>query len=184
MVARPAPLLEAGAKAAGRASAVVNISSVAGISGIGSSIAYAASKGVLNTITLSLERALATLIRVRTRTAPAISIRPGSPRAAGSRRWPSGARFAWSRECRSRRLQRGEDVAEIGCFLATSTPCNMDRRSGADGNACMHLIISARSDVAPVPPGPNHGRTDPTNMSDPTRFRGLCTYACPGMTVD
>ena len=43
---------------------VVNVSSVAGISGIGSSVAYAASKGALNTITLSLARALAPLIRV------------------------------------------------------------------------------------------------------------------------
>src|SRR3954466_16209602 len=60
------PLLEAGAPASGRASAVVNVSSVAGISGIGSSIAYAASKGALNTITLSLARALAPLIRVNT----------------------------------------------------------------------------------------------------------------------
>src|ERR1700745_2730924 len=59
-------LLEAAAKASGRASAVVNVSSVAGISGVGSSIAYAASKGALNTMTLSLSRALAPLIRVNT----------------------------------------------------------------------------------------------------------------------
>src|SRR3954454_14446189 len=59
-------LLEAGANASGRASAVVNVSSVAGISGIGSSVAYAASKGALNTITFSLARALAPLIRVNT----------------------------------------------------------------------------------------------------------------------
>src|ERR1700735_842736 len=59
-------LLEAGAKASGRASAVVNVSSVAGISGIGSSVAYAASKGALNTMTYSLARALAPLIRVNT----------------------------------------------------------------------------------------------------------------------
>ena len=52
MVRAARSLLEAGAKASGRASAVVNVSSVAGISGIGSSIAYAASKGALNTITL------------------------------------------------------------------------------------------------------------------------------------
>lgn len=38
---------------------IVNISSVAGVHGIGSSIAYAASKGALNTATLSLARALA-----------------------------------------------------------------------------------------------------------------------------
>ena len=41
------------------APSVVNISSVAGVRGIGSSIAYAASKGALNTMTLSLARALA-----------------------------------------------------------------------------------------------------------------------------
>ncbi|HVJ54929.1 MAG TPA: SDR family oxidoreductase [Aliidongia sp.] len=43
---------------------VVNISSIAGLAGIGSSIAYAASKGALNTLTLSLARALAPEIRV------------------------------------------------------------------------------------------------------------------------
>jgi NAD(P)-dependent dehydrogenase (short-subunit alcohol dehydrogenase family) len=64
MVRAARSLLEAGAKASGRASSVVNVSSVAGISGIGSSVAYAASKGALNTITLSLARALAPLIRV------------------------------------------------------------------------------------------------------------------------
>ncbi len=44
--------------------AIVNISSVSGFSGSGSSIAYAASKGALNTMTLSLARALAPEIRV------------------------------------------------------------------------------------------------------------------------
>lgn len=48
----------------GGAGSIVNISSVAGTSGLGSSIAYAASKGALNTMTLSLARALAPEIRV------------------------------------------------------------------------------------------------------------------------
>ena len=39
-------------------------SSIAGVTGIGSSVAYAASKGALNTMTLSLARALAPKIRV------------------------------------------------------------------------------------------------------------------------
>ncbi len=52
-------------KAEGRGS-VVMISSVAGVMGVGSSIAYAASKGALNTMTLSLARALAPEIRVNT----------------------------------------------------------------------------------------------------------------------
>ncbi len=48
----------------GRASAVLNVSSIAGVTGIGSSVAYAATKGALNTMTLSLSRALAPAIRV------------------------------------------------------------------------------------------------------------------------
>jgi 3-oxoacyl-[acyl-carrier protein] reductase len=48
----------------GPASAVVNVASVAGVYGIGSSVAYAASKGALVTMTKSLARALAPAIRV------------------------------------------------------------------------------------------------------------------------
>ena len=50
-------------KAQGRG-AIVNVSSIAGLAGIGSSIAYAASKGALNTLTLSLARSLGPQIRV------------------------------------------------------------------------------------------------------------------------
>ena len=50
-------------KAAGQG-AVVNISSIAGVYGQGSSVAYAASKGAVNTMTYSLARALAPEIRV------------------------------------------------------------------------------------------------------------------------
>ena len=50
-------------KAAGQG-AGVNVSSIAGVTGIGSSVAYAASKGALNTLTLSLARALGPEIRV------------------------------------------------------------------------------------------------------------------------
>lgn len=57
-------LLEAAYQSTGLASSVVNISSIAGVTGIGSSIAYAATKGALNTMTLSLARALAPKIRV------------------------------------------------------------------------------------------------------------------------
>ncbi len=53
-------LLEAGP----RPGAVVMTASIAGVTGIGSSIPYAASKGALNTMTISLARALAPKIRV------------------------------------------------------------------------------------------------------------------------
>ena len=52
-------------KAAGRG-AIVNVSSIAGVMGVGSSIAYTASKGALNTMTLSLARVLGPEIRVNT----------------------------------------------------------------------------------------------------------------------
>jgi NAD(P)-dependent dehydrogenase (short-subunit alcohol dehydrogenase family) len=51
-------------EAAPQAGAVVNTASVAGVIGIGSSVPYAASKGALVTMTLSLARALAPKIRV------------------------------------------------------------------------------------------------------------------------
>lgn len=44
--------------------AIVNVSSISAISGVGSSIAYAASKGAFSTMTLSLAHALAPDIRV------------------------------------------------------------------------------------------------------------------------
>ena len=58
------PLLVAAYQTTGRASTVLNTSSITGIKGIGSSVAYAASKGALNTLTISLARALAPAIRV------------------------------------------------------------------------------------------------------------------------
>ncbi len=58
------PLLVAGHTQTGRASTVLNVSSIAGVAGIGSSVAYAATKGALNTMTISLARALAPAIRV------------------------------------------------------------------------------------------------------------------------
>jgi NAD(P)-dependent dehydrogenase (short-subunit alcohol dehydrogenase family) len=60
MVRACRPLLE---NATAQAS-VLMVSSIAGVRGIGSSVAYAASKGALNTMTLSLARALAPKIRV------------------------------------------------------------------------------------------------------------------------
>ena len=59
MIRAARPLLEASDRAA-----VLMVSSIAGVTGIGSSVAYAASKGALNTMTIDLARALAPKIRV------------------------------------------------------------------------------------------------------------------------
>lgn len=59
MIRAAEPLLKAGPS-----SAVVNVASVAGVFGVGSSVAYAASKGALITMTKSLARVLAPAIRL------------------------------------------------------------------------------------------------------------------------
>jgi 3-oxoacyl-[acyl-carrier protein] reductase len=51
-------------EASGTRGSIVNMASIAGVRGIGSSVAYAASKGALNTMTMSLARALAPSVRV------------------------------------------------------------------------------------------------------------------------
>ncbi len=60
MVRAARPLMEASPRVA----AVVNTASIAGLMGSGSSMAYAASKGALTTMTISMARALAPKIRV------------------------------------------------------------------------------------------------------------------------
>jgi NAD(P)-dependent dehydrogenase (short-subunit alcohol dehydrogenase family) len=116
-------LLEAGAKASGRASSVVNVSSVAGISGIGSSVAYAASKGALNTITLSLARALAPLIRVNA-VCPGYIDTPWFTKGRGVE-GAAKVRDAVVAKVPLKRASSAEDVANVVCFLASPQSGNM-----------------------------------------------------------
>jgi 3-oxoacyl-[acyl-carrier protein] reductase len=137
MVRAARSLLEAGAKAAGRASAVVNVSSVAGISGVGSSIAYAASKGALNTMTYSLARALAPLIRVNT-------VCPGYIDTGWftKGRGEDGAkqvRDAVIAKVPLKVASSAEDIASLVCFLATPPSSNMTGEL-VRMDAGMHLI--------------------------------------------
>ncbi|MFC0283143.1 SDR family NAD(P)-dependent oxidoreductase [Camelimonas abortus] len=64
MIRAARPLLEAAHAAWGLPASVVNVSSIAGLAGVGSSVAYVASKAALNGLTVSLARALAPAIRV------------------------------------------------------------------------------------------------------------------------
>ena len=123
MVRAARSLLEAGAKESGRASSVVNISSVAGISGVGSSIAYAASKGALNTITQSLARALAPLIRVNT-VCPGYIDTPWFTKGRGE----AGAKAVRDSVIARVPLKvasSAEDIAQLVCFLATPASSHM-----------------------------------------------------------
>jgi 3-oxoacyl-[acyl-carrier protein] reductase len=137
MVRAARSLLEATAKETGRASAVVNVSSVAGISGVGSSVAYAASKGALNTMTLSLSRALAPLIRVNT-VCPGYIDTPwftkGRGEAEGKR-----VRDAVIARVPLKVASTAEDIAQLVCFLATPASSNMTGEV-VRMDAGMHLI--------------------------------------------
>lgn len=100
----------------GEGGAIVNISSIAGIYGVGSSIAYAASKGALNTMTLSMARAFAPSIRVN-------AVCPGFVATT----WFSdrfGSEAASQVAAQQKELAplkdtaSAEDVAKVVCFLA------------------------------------------------------------------
>jgi len=114
MVKALRPLLEVVEHVPG---AVVNTASLAGVSGIGSSIAYASSKGALITMTLSLARALAPRIRVN-------AICPGFMDTPWFGRGLSEEAIAVTRE-RVRRsaplgvVSKAEDIASAAVFLAS-----------------------------------------------------------------
>jgi 3-oxoacyl-[acyl-carrier protein] reductase len=137
MVRAARSLLEAGAKASGRASAVVNVSSVAGISGVGSSVAYAASKGALNTMTHSLARALAPLIRVNT-VCPGYIDTPWFTKGRGAEA-AAKVRDSVIAKVPLKIASKAEDLAGLVCFLATPPSSNMTGEV-VRMDAGMHLI--------------------------------------------
>ena len=106
---------EALAKAGG--GAVVNVSSIAATTGLGSSVAYAASKGALNTMTLSLARALAPEIRVNA-VCPGYVATPWFSRRFGE---AASSRLAESVAQGNplRSVASPEDIANAILFLAT-----------------------------------------------------------------
>jgi NAD(P)-dependent dehydrogenase (short-subunit alcohol dehydrogenase family) len=137
MIRAARSLLEAAAEESVRASAVVNVSSVAGISGVGSSVAYAASKGALNTMTLSLSRALAPSIRVNT-VCPGYIDTPWFTKGRGE----AGAkqvRDAVVARVPLKLASTAEDIAQLVCFLASPASGSMTGEV-VRMDAGMHLI--------------------------------------------
>ncbi|MEM7429453.1 MAG: SDR family oxidoreductase [Pseudomonadota bacterium] len=99
---------------------IVNVSSHSGISGIGSSIAYAASKGALNTLTLSLARSLAPEIRVNA-VCPGFVDTPWhekSPFASKTEEGAAAFRDRIAEKTALKRLTTPDDVAEAACWFA------------------------------------------------------------------
>ncbi len=111
--------------------AVVNISSVAGIAGLGSSIAYCASKGALNTMTKSLARALAPEIRVN-------AVCPGPIDTRWLREWMSEEQIeGFTCEYPIPRCSTPEDVADTVIYLATETTMTTGQCLVLDGGRTM-----------------------------------------------
>ncbi|MBC7580404.1 MAG: SDR family oxidoreductase [Tardiphaga sp.] len=123
MVRAARSLLEAGAKASTRAAAVVNVSSIAGLTGAGSSVAYAASKGALNSVTLSLARALAPLIRVNT-VCPGYIDTPWFTKGRGAEA-AAKVRASVIARVPLKMASTAEDIANLICFLATAPSGHM-----------------------------------------------------------
>ncbi len=105
--------------------AIVNIASVAALMGQGSSLAYAASKGGMVTMTKSLARALAPGIRVN-------AVLPGFVRTrfAG---WTEDAFAASEKITPLKRLATGEDIAEAAIFFAAHASATTGETIVCDG---------------------------------------------------
>lgn len=135
-------LLEAGARASGRSSSVVNVSSVGALNGTGSSIAYSASKAALNCLTLSLARALAPEIRVNA-LCPGYMDTPwwgkSGPEAAARLRDMIRAMVPLAV------ASTPEDIAEIAIFLAAPASRHMTGEIvGADAGVRLIWPLSPR----------------------------------------
>jgi 3-oxoacyl-[acyl-carrier protein] reductase len=92
---------------------IVNIASVAGLAGSGSSIAYAASKGAVITLTKSLAKAFAPEVRVN-------AVAPGPVQT----RWLADHQDMVEQAMLSTPLKRpatADDVAAVALFLGTET---------------------------------------------------------------
>ena len=103
-------------EAAPQPGAVVNTSSIAGVAGIGSSVPYAASKGALTTMTLSLARALAPKIRVNA-ICPGFIDTPWFGKGVGAERAQRIAENA-AASTPLKAASTAEDIAGAAVFLA------------------------------------------------------------------
>jgi len=97
--------------------AVVNVSSIAGVKAIGSSVAYAASKGALNNMTVSLARALAPEVRVNA-VCPGFVGTPWFQKTFGDEMYKTIVDRI-SAAVPLKKAGTPESVAEVICFLAS-----------------------------------------------------------------
>jgi 3-oxoacyl-[acyl-carrier protein] reductase len=94
--------------------AVVSTASIAGLTALGSSIAYGASKAALINLTVNLARALAPECRVN-------AVAPGAVDTPWQRDWPEARKQAAAEKALLKRRCTAEDIAEAIVFLATTS---------------------------------------------------------------
>ncbi len=112
-----------------RQGSIVNVSSVAGLSGQGSSIPYCASKGALNTLTKSLARAFGPDVRVN-------AVAPGPILT----RWLEGRDAQIQKYLEQAPLGKAatpEDIADAVVFLAVGTALTTGQVLVVDGGRTM-----------------------------------------------
>ena len=105
---------------------VINISSVAGVTGVGSNVAYCASKAALDSMTRSLGRALAPKIRV-------VSVSPGWVEGEYAATLPPGALDAQRAAAPLRALATGADVAAAVSAVVNHLPLTTGAIIPVDG---------------------------------------------------
>jgi 3-oxoacyl-[acyl-carrier protein] reductase len=108
---------------------VVNVTSVAGLTGLGSSIPYAASKAALNCVTQSLARAFGPDVRVN-------AVAPGPILT----RWLAGREAQVEKYLEQAPLKRAadpDDVADTVIYLATGTTLTTGQVLVVDGGRTM-----------------------------------------------
>jgi NAD(P)-dependent dehydrogenase (short-subunit alcohol dehydrogenase family) len=118
---------------------IVNISSRAGVDGIGTSVAYVASKGAMNTMTIALARALGPQIRVNA-VCPGFVETRWLAGAIGDRYEQAKARYASNASLQ--KVSTPEDVANVAVWLL----------EGADLVTGELIIVDGGNRFGPPPP--------------------------------
>lgn len=120
------PLLEKGEN-----SCVINISSIAGRTGIGSNVAYCASKAAIDSVTRSLARALAPKIRV-------MSVAPGWVWGEYASRFPQDYINEQISKTPLNRIAQPEDVAQAVLATAVNLMFSTGSIIEVDGGRPLH----------------------------------------------
>jgi 3-oxoacyl-[acyl-carrier protein] reductase len=116
--------------ASGDGGVVVNISSIAGVTGYGSNVAYCASKAAMDSMTRSLARALAPVIRV-------VSVSPGWVEGEYAKRMNPAIIAEQRAKTPLGRLAQAADVAEAVLAVATVLPFTTGTIIAVDGGRAL-----------------------------------------------